>query len=134
MPQSVDARLNEADLLVSALENEGVEYIFGVPAEENVDVVESLRNSKIKLVLTRHERAATFMAATYGQFTCQRGVCIAPRMYAAIRYDDGQASMRSVIRSTHFNGLHFEPVLLSSVSSRRRFAALQKQELEVPRC
>jgi thiamine pyrophosphate-dependent acetolactate synthase large subunit-like protein len=55
-----------SDLLVAALENEGVDRIFGVPGEENLDVVESLRNSKIKLILTRHEQAAAFMAATHG--------------------------------------------------------------------
>jgi acetolactate synthase-1/2/3 large subunit len=53
-----------SDLLVAALENEGVDRIFGVPGEENLDVVESLRQSKIELVLTRHEQAAAFMAAT----------------------------------------------------------------------
>ena len=47
-----------SDLLVAALENEGVDRIFGVPGEENLDVVESLRGSKIELVLTRHEQAA----------------------------------------------------------------------------
>jgi acetolactate synthase I/II/III large subunit len=56
-----------SDLLVAALENEGVERIFGVPGEENLDVLESLRSSKIKLVVTRHEQAAAFMAATYGR-------------------------------------------------------------------
>ena len=52
-----------SDLLVEALENEGVDRVFGVPGEENLDVVESLRKSKIELVLTRHEQAAAFMAA-----------------------------------------------------------------------
>jgi glyoxylate carboligase len=56
-----------SDLLVAALENEGVDRIFGVPGEENLDVVESLRNSSIKLILTRHEQGAAFMAATYGR-------------------------------------------------------------------
>ena len=51
-----------SDLLVAALENEGVERIFGIPGEENLDVVESLRKSSIQLVLTRHEQAAAFMA------------------------------------------------------------------------
>ncbi len=54
-----------SDLLVAALENEGVDRIFGIPGEENLDVVESLRGSSIKLILTRHEQAAAFMAATY---------------------------------------------------------------------
>ena len=65
-----------SDLLVAALENEGVDRIFGVPGEENLDVVESLRNSSIKLILTRHEQGAAFMAATYGRLTGKPGVCI----------------------------------------------------------
>jgi acetolactate synthase I/II/III large subunit len=65
-----------SDLLVAALENEGVEYIFAIPGEENLDVLDSLRRSKIKLVLTRHEQAAGFMAATYGRLTGRAGVCL----------------------------------------------------------
>ena len=67
-----------SDLFVECLENEGVEYIFGVPGEENLDFLESLSNSdKIELVLTRHEQGAGFMAATYGRHTGKTGVCIA---------------------------------------------------------
>ena len=65
-----------SDLLVAALENEGVEFIFGVPGEENLDVVESLRKSRITLVVTRHEQTAAFMAATHGRLTGRPGVCI----------------------------------------------------------
>src|SRR3712207_3003663 len=65
-----------SDLLVAALENEGVEHVFGIPGEENLDVVESLRRSSIKLVLTRHEQAAAFMAATHGRLTGRPGVCL----------------------------------------------------------
>ena len=65
-----------SDLLVAALENEGVGYIFAIPGEENLDVLESLRRSTIKLVLTRHEQAAGFMAATYGRLTGRAGVCL----------------------------------------------------------
>ena len=65
-----------SDLFVAALENEGVDRIFGVPGEENLDVVESLRKSNIKLILTRHEQAAAFMAATHGRLTGTPGVCI----------------------------------------------------------
>jgi acetolactate synthase-1/2/3 large subunit len=49
-------------LLVAAIENEGIERIFGIPGEENLDVVESLRSSTIELVIPRHEQAAAFMA------------------------------------------------------------------------
>src|SRR5271166_4876852 len=66
-----------SDLLVAALENEGVERIFGIPGEENLDVVESIRKSSIQLVITRHEQAAAFMAATCGRLTGKPGVCIA---------------------------------------------------------
>ncbi len=66
-----------SDLLVQALEAEGVEHIFAVPGEENLDFVESLRPSKIKLILTRHEQGAAFMAATYGRLTGRAGVCMA---------------------------------------------------------
>ncbi len=69
-------RKKTTDLLVQCLENEGVRYIFGIPGEENLDFVESLRNSNIKLVLTRHEQAAGFMAATVGRLTGRVGVCL----------------------------------------------------------
>ena len=69
--------MKASDLLVKALENEGVEYIFAVPGEENLDVLNSLKDSSIKLVLTRHEQGAGFMAATYGRLTGKAGVCMA---------------------------------------------------------
>jgi acetolactate synthase-1/2/3 large subunit len=65
-----------SDLLVAALQNEGVERIFAIPGEENLDVLESLRQSGIGVVLTRHEQAAGFMAATYGRLTGRAGVCL----------------------------------------------------------
>jgi acetolactate synthase-1/2/3 large subunit len=80
-----------SDLLVAALENEGVERIFGVPGEENLDVVESLRRSRIELVLTRHEQAAAFMAATYGRLTGKPGVCIATLGPGALNFSTGAA-------------------------------------------
>ena len=70
-------QIKASDLLVRALENEGVEYVFGVPGEENLDFLESLRTSNIRLILTRHEQAAGFMAATYGRLTGKAGVCLA---------------------------------------------------------
>src|SRR3990167_7868299 len=68
--------MKASDLFVKALENEGVEYIFGVPGEENLDFLESLRTSKIKFIVTRHEQAAGFMAATYGRLTGRPGVAL----------------------------------------------------------
>ena len=61
-----------SDLLVSALENEGVKRIFGVPRKKMLDPIESLRRSDINLRLTRHEQAASFMAATKGGYWSAR--------------------------------------------------------------
>ncbi len=69
--------MKASDLFIKALENEGVQYIFGVPGEENLDFLNSLKNSSIKLIITRHEQGAGFMAATYGRLTGKPGVCIA---------------------------------------------------------
>ncbi len=80
-----------SDLLVAALENEGVDRIFGIPGEENLDVVESLRHSKIELVLTRHEQAAAFMAATQGRLTGRPGVCLSTLGPGALNFTTGAA-------------------------------------------
>ena len=61
--------MKASDLFIAALEAEKVEYIFAVPGEENLDLLESLRTSSIELVLTRHEHGAGFRAATYGRLT-----------------------------------------------------------------
>ncbi|MFM0392087.1 acetolactate synthase large subunit [Paraburkholderia phytofirmans] len=69
--------MKASDLFVKALENEGVERIFAVPGEENLDVLDSLRHSGIELIVTRHEQSAAFMAATHGRLTGKPGVCMA---------------------------------------------------------
>lgn len=68
--------MKASELLVKALENEGVGVIYGVPGEENLDFLEARRQSKIRLILTRHEQGAAFMAATYGRLTGNPGVCL----------------------------------------------------------
>jgi acetolactate synthase-1/2/3 large subunit len=80
-----------SDLLIAALENEGVDRIFGIPGEENLDIVESIRKSSIQLVLTRHEQAAAFMAATYGRLTGKPGVCITTLGPGALNLSTGAA-------------------------------------------
>ncbi len=80
-----------AELLVRALENEGVEKIFGIPGEENLFVVEALRKSSIQLVVTRHEQAAASMAATYGRLTGKPGVCITTLGPGALNLSTGAA-------------------------------------------
>jgi acetolactate synthase-1/2/3 large subunit len=81
-PQTVKG----SDLLVAALENGGVGRILGIPGEENLDVVESIRKSSIQLVITRHEQAAALMAATYGRLTGKPGVCIATHGPGALNF------------------------------------------------
>ncbi len=66
--------LNAAHAFVKALEHEGVEYCFAVPGEENLDLLEALRTSSIRLITTRHEQSAAFMAATIGRLTGKPGV------------------------------------------------------------
>jgi len=83
--------MKASDLFVKALENEGVDRIFAVPGEENLDVVESLRTSSIQLVLTRHEQSAAFMAATYGRLTGRPGVCMATLGPGALNLVTGAA-------------------------------------------
>ena len=80
-----------SDLFVAALENEGVDRVFGVPGEENLDLLESLRTSRIELVLTRHEQAAAFMAATHGRLTGRAGVCLATLGPGALNLTTGAA-------------------------------------------
>src|SRR5436309_10297682 len=71
-PKSTTARL-----LVQCLENEGVQFIFGIPGEENIHFIDALRDSSIRYILTRHEQGASFMADIYGRLTGKAGVCSA---------------------------------------------------------
>ena len=68
--------MKAAELFIKCLENEGVEYIFGIPGEENIDVMDSLLDSPIKFVTTHHEQGAAFMADVYGRLTGRAGVCM----------------------------------------------------------
>jgi acetolactate synthase I/II/III large subunit len=80
-----------SDLLIQALENEGVDRIFAVPGEENLDVVDSIRTSRIELVVTRHEQPAAFMAATHGRLTGRPGVCMTTLGPGALNLTTGAA-------------------------------------------
>lgn len=68
--------MNSSALFVKCLENEGVQYIFGVPGEENLMLLQAIKNSSITFIVTRHEQAAGFMAATFGRLTGNPGVCL----------------------------------------------------------
>ncbi len=83
--------MNGAELFVAALENEGVDRIFGLPGEENLDLLEAMRKSKLQLVLVRHEQAAAFMAATYGRLTGKPGVCLTTLGPGALNLTTGSA-------------------------------------------
>lgn len=65
-----------AELFVKCLEREGVSFVFALPGEENLALLEALRTSSIKVIVTRHEQAAGFMAATIGRLTGKPGVCL----------------------------------------------------------
>ncbi len=66
--------MKAANLFVKCLESAGVKYLFALPGEENLSVLNALKTSSIKLIVTRHEQAAVFMAATYGRLTGKAGV------------------------------------------------------------
>jgi acetolactate synthase-1/2/3 large subunit len=68
--------MKAAELFVRCLENEGVDYIFGIPGEENIDVMDVLLESTIRFITTRHEQGAAFMADVYGRLTGRAGVCL----------------------------------------------------------
>ncbi len=68
--------MNAAELFVRCLENEDVDYIFGIPGEENIDVMDVLLDSPIRFITTRHEQGAAFMADVYGRLTGRAGVCL----------------------------------------------------------
>lgn len=80
-----------AELLVKCLEAEGVDYIFGLPGEENIEVIEALRDSSIRFVLARHEQGASFMADVYGRLSGKAGVCLATLGPGAINLTLGAA-------------------------------------------
>ncbi len=67
--------MKAAELFVRSLENEGVETIFGIPGEENIELMDVLLDSKIRFITTRHEQGAAFMADVYGRLTGKAGVC-----------------------------------------------------------
>lgn len=69
--------MKAAQLFVRCLENEGIEYIFGIPGEENLDLMDALQDSPIRFITTRHEQGAAFMADVYGRLTGRAGVCLA---------------------------------------------------------
>src|SRR6516162_6400090 len=83
---------NVAGLIVRCLENERVEHVFGIPGEENIHLVDALLDSRIRFILVRDERGASFMADTYGRLTGRAGVCLATLGPGAINLALGTAN------------------------------------------
>lgn len=73
---SINNKINTAELLIKCLENEGVKYIFGIPGEENLQIMNAINKSTIEFITTRHEQGAAFMADVYGRLTGKPGVCL----------------------------------------------------------
>ncbi len=71
-----EVQLNTAQMLVKCLEAEGVKYIFGIPGEENLEIMSAISDSTIEFITTRHEQGAAFMADVYGRLTGKAGVCL----------------------------------------------------------
>jgi acetolactate synthase-1/2/3 large subunit len=69
--------MRAAELFVKCLENEGAPYVFGVPGEENLDVMDALLDSSLRFIQTRHEQGAAFMADVQGRLTGRASVCLA---------------------------------------------------------
>ena len=111
-----------SDILVEALENEGVDRVFGVPGEENLHVVESLRKSSIELVLTRHEQAAAFMAGTIR--ACHDCVSDA-------RIQNGLAGCDGVNRPGQTRSIHpFEKIPVRSAENRLRHRDIVRERAQ----
>jgi acetolactate synthase-1/2/3 large subunit len=87
----MDTQADAARLLVRCLEAEGVEYVFGIPGEENIHLIDALHESSIRYVLVRHEQAAAFMAEIYGRLTGRAGVASATLGPGAINLQLGVA-------------------------------------------
>ena len=107
--------MKASDLFVKCLEAEGVEYIFGIPGEENADMMMSLLKSKIQFIITRHEQSAAFMADVYGRLTKKVGVCLATLGPGATNLTTGIANANmdrskvlAITGQTNVDSLHKE--------------------------
>src|SRR5262245_40424234 len=99
-----EAGMKASALIVRCLENEGVQYVFGVPGEEILDIVDSLVDSSIRFIPTRHEQGAAFMADAYGRLTGRAGVCLSTLGQGETNWATASRD-REWIRDTH-GGAH----------------------------
>lgn len=87
--------ITAAQMLVKCLESEGVKYIFGISGEENLDVMNALKQSSIQFITVRHEQGAAFMADVYGRLTQKAGVCFSTLGHGATNLVTGVADVNS---------------------------------------
>lgn len=90
-----EQQMNAAEVLVKCLENEGVKYVFGIPGEENLDMMNALEKSSIRVIIVRHEQGAAFMADVYGRLTGKAGVCFSTLGPGATNLITGTADANS---------------------------------------
>ena len=95
LPQAEKETCTAAEVLVKCLENEGVEYVFGIPGEENLDMMNALAESDIRVIVVRHEQGAAFMADMYGRLTGKAGVCFSTLGPGAANLITGTADANS---------------------------------------
>jgi acetolactate synthase I/II/III large subunit len=135
--------VDAADLMVQCLEQEGVDYVFGIPGEENIRFVNALDSSSISYVLTRHEQAASFMAETFGRITGRAGVCSSTLGPGAINLLLGTADATTnstplvalsaqVSRSRSFKESHQNIDLVSMFAPATKWSALVPTPAAVP--
>ena len=122
--------MKSSELFVKCLENEGVECIFGVPGEENEDMMMSLLDSSIKFIPTRHEQGAAFMAAIHGRLTGKAGVCLSTLGPGAMNLTTGLAEAKlgnnPVVAITGQGGLGRD--------GREKFQVVNVKEVFEPLC
>jgi acetolactate synthase-1/2/3 large subunit len=114
--------MKSSDLFLRSLEEEGVEYIFGVPGEENADIMISLLNSSIKFIMTRHEQGAAFMADLYGRLTGRPGVCLST-------LGPGAANLVTGVANANFD--HSPVVAITGQASTARLHKESHQNMDV---
>jgi len=114
--------MKASDLFLRALEEEGVEYIFGVPGEENADFMISLLDSKIKFIITRHEQGAAFMADLYGRMTGKPGVCLGT-------LGPGATNLTTGVGNAHFDRSPL--VVITGQASTHRLHKESHQNMDV---
>ncbi len=114
--------MKASDLFLRALEEEGVEYIFGVPGEENADLMISLLDSNIEFIITRHEQGAAFMADLYGRMTGKPGVCLGT-------LGPGATNLTTGVGNAHFD--RSPVVVITGQASTHRLHKESHQNMDV---